>query len=581
MTSSSDRLGYNDASISRCAQRRFSRPKRYEARKRHCSQTDSDTCNDDPRPSKLRAMYAQKSISTCTRMTQTDDIITGIAGHHTTSSVLRNTWKDDEYASIVADPADCPSQDVNPSMLRGFAIDAGNVDGNVETTVRKVKNDNPEWHCYGTRMDCKICEIRYNDFGNLVKHYVYLHPTYEVFPSRVPPQSADLLRDDAAVHQCEKEKTKRGRTKYKQLCYFCYETKSMERCDWINHFAMHSGYFKYRCDHCSMYLKKENDHVLLANCKIERTALTQFEGANVMAYLCDRCNYVRFDRTDIENHIRNEHGADVMDSFKIVKFLSFPNANTYRTSIASSTAKKSHAIVPPVNNEQSVSSTIKNNNPDWHWLSAGNRCKICDSWEISLSLHYVNVHPNSEVLSSRIAPEPAAFVRNPNYVPKCEVVSTSHSRHRLYKQICFFCNESKVYRRSDWIHHMIKHTGYYTKQCDHCLNKVAKDARRHHCSGSIKHNRLPQFDEIDLIGYVCNNCNFVRFDEKEIRKHLANEHHGMGDFKDIIFLTFPNHSMPRRLETTALNEERMELRRKDPKPLTVEADSVEADKYPI
>ncbi|XP_037025250.1 uncharacterized protein LOC119066735 [Bradysia coprophila] len=609
-SSSSDRLGYNDKSISRCGRRRFVRPKHYEARKRHCSQTDSDICNDDPRPSKLRAMYEQRLISTCTRMTQTDDTITGIAGHYKASSVLRNTGTDDEHSSIVANPADCPSQDVSTSILHGTSIDAGNVDGNVdanpvdcpsqdvtssilrgssmdagyvagnvETNVRRVKNDNPQWHCYGTRMDCKICEICYKDWGNLVQHYVYRHPDYEVFPSRVTPQGADLLRDEAAAHQCEKEKTKLGRTKYKQMCYFCNETKSMERCDWINHLAMHSGYFRYRCDHCSIYLKKEDDHVLLANCKIVRATLTEFEGANVMAYLCDRCNYVRFDRTDIHSHMRNEHGADVMDSFKTVTFLRFPQANFYRTQAYPSTAKQSHTIMPPVNNNQSKS-TIKNNNPDWHWLSAGNRCKICDTWQVSLTLHYVNVHPNSEVISSRIAPEPAAFVRNPKYVPDCEVVNKSTSRHRLYKQTCFFCNELKTYRRSDWINHMIKHTGYYTKQCDRCLKKIPKDTRHHNCNGTIKQNRLPQFDEMDLIGYVCNKCNFVRFDEKEIRKHLWNEHHSMGDFDDIVFLTFPNYLMPRRFDCKTL-EDRMELRRKHPIPLTVEEHSVKADKNAI
>lgn len=210
-------------------------------------------------------------------------------------------------------------------------------------------------------------------------------------------------------------------------------------------------------------------------------------------------------------------------------------------------------------------SPIKNNNPDWHWLSAGNTCKICGSCETSLTLHYVNMHPTSEVISSRIAPEIAAFLRSPEYVPDCEAVNRPRSQHRHYKQICFFCNELKVYTKTDWINHMIKHTGYYTKQCDHCLKKLSRDSRRHHqCDGIIQRIRHPQFDEIDLIAYVCNLCNFLRFDEKEIGKHLRNEHEhrgndGMEAFEEIIFLTFSNHLLPRRndCETPTLDVDRM------------------------
>lgn len=220
----------------------------------------------------------------------------------------------------------------------------------------------------------------------------------------------------------------------------------------------------------------------------------------------------------------------------------------------------------PDNNQRNDLSTIKNNNPDWHWLNAGNICRICGSCETSLTLHYVNVHPNSEVVSSRIAPELTAFLRSPEYVPECEVVNSPHSRYRQYKQICYFCNELKIYNKSDWIHHMIKHTGYYTKQCDRCSKKLPKDSRYHHhqCDGNIQRIRQPQFDEIDLIAFVCKLCNFLRFDEKAIRKHLRNEHehqgnHDMEDFEDITLLTFPNHSLPRRFDgiTPTLDEDRM------------------------
>lgn len=326
--------------ISGCGQRRHNvrtRKKRSDVRKRHSSEieTDSDTSNDDrsiaPQTPILRDMDAQRTISTCTRMTQTEDIITGIAGHHNAPSVRRDTCTGDEYSRIFPNLQYSQSRDVTTPIQVGFSTDSENVDGNVETNIRKVKNDNPGWHCYGTTIDCKICAMVFNSWGHLVKHYLYQHPNYEVFQSRVTPQVADLLRNTAAVHKCQKVKTERSRNGYKQMCYYCNEIKSLERWHWIDHLAEHSGYFKYRCVHCSINLKKESDHVLLANCKVEKAPRTQFEGANLIAYLCDKCNYVRFNRTDIENHMQNEHGGGGKDSFKEVIFLTFFESNFDRT----------------------------------------------------------------------------------------------------------------------------------------------------------------------------------------------------------------------------------------------------------
>lgn len=312
----------NDDTMSRCVRchnERISK-KRCEERKRHRSEidTDSDTSNYG----RSMAPRTQRPIHTCNRMTQTDDIITGIAGHHNATSVRRDTCTDGV--------TDYSSRDVTTSIYVGFT-DSQSVDGNVETDIRKVKNNNPGWHCSGTTMDCKICTIIFKSWGDLVQHYGYIHPNYEVFPSRVSPQVADLLRNTAEVHECQKLKTENGRIKYKQKCYYCNEIKTLERYVWIDHLVMHSGYFKYRCVHCAINLKKDSDHVLSANCKIEMAPRTQFEGANVIAYLCDQCNFVRFDRTDIENHMQNEHGGYVKGSFKAVTFLRFAESNLDRT----------------------------------------------------------------------------------------------------------------------------------------------------------------------------------------------------------------------------------------------------------
>lgn len=51
-----------------------------------------------------------------------------------------------------------------------------------------------------------------------------------------------------------------------------------------------------------------------------------FEGENLTGYLCDLCNFVRFNRTEIENHLRNEHDDNNgMDDFEEIIFLTFPD----------------------------------------------------------------------------------------------------------------------------------------------------------------------------------------------------------------------------------------------------------------
>lgn len=184
---------------------------------------------------------------------------------------------------------------------------------------------------------------------------------------------------------------------------------------------------------------------------------------------------------------------------------------------------------------------VKNNNPDWHWLSSDKKCKIC-GWRAvgSLTVHYVNEHPDSEVISSRIAPTAAAFLRSLKYVPKCEI--NREIGRRRYKQFCYFCNRSKCLRKGTWIDHMISHTGYYKEQCGSCSKLTRKDSHRGACIGIFNRISQPQFDGMDLVAYLCDLCNFVRFNESEIKKHLQNEHegnHDMDDFEEIIFLTFP------------------------------------------
>lgn len=199
----------------------------------------------------------------------------------------------------------------------------------VSTATSTIKNNNPAWHSLSKEKTCKICRVSYG--CSLVNHYVNVHPNHEVYPSRVAPNVAEILRASNALHECEIVKlTISHRLAYRQFCYFCDTVLSTQKYLWIKHMAVHTGYFQYECTGCSQKFSRSRGHNCGDGRNINKVPQCQFdakfEEVNVIAYLCDLCNYVRFDETEMENHLKNEHGDDVEGNFKEVIFLSFPES---------------------------------------------------------------------------------------------------------------------------------------------------------------------------------------------------------------------------------------------------------------
>lgn len=86
----------------------------------------------------------------------------------------------------------------------------------------------------------------------------------------------------------------------------------------------HTGYYKYQCVGCSKKVIQPSEHVCDDNRNIKKLQQHIFDGEKVIAYLCDICNFVRFDKSEIENHLRNEHNGNDMDDHEEIVFLSFP-----------------------------------------------------------------------------------------------------------------------------------------------------------------------------------------------------------------------------------------------------------------
>lgn len=223
--------------------------------------------------------------------------------------------------------------------------------------------------------------------------------------------------------------------------------------------------------------------------------------------------------------------------------------------------KSNEAPVESTKAKKAKRSIAKNINPEFHSLKKLVDCQICDKpAKLSLVNHYVNLHPNAEVVTSRLAPDVADALRNAKDV---EVAKRIKQHGRNYFEIshyCHFCNATKtLMNKTYWINHLAKHTGYYQYKCNDCPRRFAEKNKSHACKGN-KNNLSsipqPQFSSNTLKAYLCDICNFIRFNQSEIEKHLRCEHElDVADrFKEVIFMKFPSRGRKSQIELQEMEE---------------------------
>lgn len=188
--------------------------------------------------------------------------------------------------------------------------------------------------------------------------------------------------------------------------------------------------------------------------------------------------------------------------------------------------------------------TFKNINLECNSLKKIVSCQACNKPHgRSIVSHYVNEHPNSEVLVSRLAPEAAECLRTRKGLNQCKIMRPPGRTGYAYQQFCFFCNVYKCFNRSAWIIHMARHTGYYRFKCNDCSRLFAAKPQYSRCRQINDFEKIPQpqLHKKDVKAYVCDLCNYVRFHQKEIEMHLTNEHvDDSNKFTEFLFLTFPD-----------------------------------------
>lgn len=184
------------------------------------------------------------------------------------------------------------------SDVRALRMDKGTYKSSVARGSSVVKNNNPNWHCLSEcRGICKFCHRVISSGGGVVNHYVNNHAEHEVVPSRVTPEVAKCMRSVSNVPKCEIVRDQKNRWRYHQLCPFCNNLKCYNKQDWINHISSHSGNYKFKCTGCSKKFSTRSGHACTTDSRMITLERDMFESLDVsiVGYLCDVCNFVRFD----------------------------------------------------------------------------------------------------------------------------------------------------------------------------------------------------------------------------------------------------------------------------------------------
>ncbi|XP_035786746.1 uncharacterized protein LOC118463914 isoform X2 [Anopheles albimanus] len=154
-----------------------------------------------------------------------------------------------------------------------------------------IPNDNPDIHCQSNFMSsCSLCSYR---GGEMVDHYLSKHNQNEVFVSRISPRQSDTIRKfPIPLHVNEKIVSKNGRDRLTRFCCFCEKNCVLTHKEWIKHIAQHTGEYEF---------EKEEKAVKKPFAEIK------FQNNNILAYICDRCNYVQTRFSAMENHLEKQH----------------------------------------------------------------------------------------------------------------------------------------------------------------------------------------------------------------------------------------------------------------------------------
>lgn len=149
-------------------------------------------------------------------------------------------------------------------------------------------------------------------------------------------------------------------------------------------------------------------------------------------------------------------------------------------------------------------------------------CFLCGTSDKNLAIHYARKHPDTEVFVARISPYMANRIRK----QEIEFVNIDGQIHGL----CPFCEEEQTMNRDDWMKHLLNHTGELILFCTGCKISMIRKMNHGDCSREQVQNIFENnLTGEDLVGFICNTCNYVQIHEEKLIRHITNEHDSFDD----------------------------------------------------
>lgn len=175
---------------------------------------------------------------------------------------------------------------------------------------------------------------------------------------------------------------------------------------------------------------------------------------------------------------------------------------------------------------------VKNTNINVHPTSQFH-CKSCELCNYKQSnqfdkmvAHYKTMHPETEVLLSRLSPLAASKVLKNPFLIKGE----KSDKNEIMTD-CLFCEEGRAMSMAFWKYHIASHTGEFMYKCMECGVEVLMKSSAHNNRQSIKCTstnfeivRNFDFTENHLYAYMCDTCHYVQLDRSNLESHLCGEH---------------------------------------------------------
>lgn len=162
----------------------------------------------------------------------------------------------------------------------------------------------------------------------------------------------------------------------------------------------------------------------------------------------------------------------------------------------------------------------KNTDKNMHCKVESHLCALCNEHGRARYsvLHYLKKHPDHEVFTARPSPKMADRLRF--HIEKYTVTDNKIGG------FCFFCEENKNCKRTDWARHFMTHTGESIFACTACDFRSKKKDSHDECPADGEMVNIYDANSSDgsMMAFMCKKCNYLQVSLVQMVRHMIFEH---------------------------------------------------------